>query len=271
MLSVTKQRIWIIPIVGLSAGIVGWLVFLGSVPHLTPRGEESSQHGGAGSANRRDSHDATKSPSKHSDPSLPWAELETLAQREGISKARPRFRAAVQSEQQLHAGAPVLGWTNTWARMEARAIYRGARVPDHFENQVWRPIFDAVKNVYQQNTRLLNAHRSNEKKLTSRVDSKTGKTTTDPKRLRQYRARLRTLETTGYEADRSFLLLAELAKIASRPDLVREVFQAHPERFFIWKALPANSWEVGEDMCTHRLFVAGEVLNRPRHPVIDPV
>ena len=251
MLSITKRRLWIIPIAALSAVIVGVLVFNNPFPQFAPGGGEGSagrndgQNGTGITSNRKppgrrrsagrtrqDTDDLRDLFSKDLSAARQLARRYLTEGRQQIDKQKDikHLRAAKWQEKVIRYQ---YGYAASWARLETTRIYRLGKVDPAFETAAWKPLLECAQHSDKSYAALLSVYKQQRERLVANPDlpalSVLPKGHRSPTKAYEYLSRQAIAHWPGYRS-LLYVQLAELAKIARRPDLLKQVFTANQGR-----------------------------------------
>ncbi len=175
-------------------------------------------------------------------PTTEYEFLRRRVQKEGLEKIRPVFAKILedhlsefkdaweQSEYRMqavsHTALQTMGWVECWALTESYAIYNGEPVPENFDTAIWKPMLVALKEARPEYLKALKKMEESREKQVMIFNTKTGKKEVDPKKSKLFERDLANIRAYSDQAF-YFLELARLAKVANRPDLVKQVFDAY--------------------------------------------
>lgn len=188
-------------------------------------------------------HDASVSSGK---PSTEFEFLTRRVRKDGLKKVRPTFAKLVahhlsqikyaqerpygdKIQAASRAALQTMSWVECWSLTESHAIYNGEPVPEDFDAAIWKPMIVALKEARPEYLKALKKMEESREERVIILNTKTGKKEIDSKKLKLFK---RNLERMRIYSDSSvfFLELARLAKVAKRPDLVKEVFNAYHDK-----------------------------------------
>jgi len=219
-------------------------------------------------------------------PTTPQQQLFVKASREGIDAVRGEFcdqvqknlrqiKPAIKGAPELYGSEPAFydggaasdagGYAFAWAYSEAEAIYRGAPVPDDFDEAIWKPLFEAAT---KSRTAFVDAIDKLEQwqdagfpedAYDQEIDKLLRSREVSEEKQKELRQRIRQNLRDNFEhqlvvakhgkqfTEGLFLELANLAKIAKRPDLVKQVYKAYDAPLPKWTVPEGGYYErIGE-------------------------